>query len=99
MAQIRSGEIRASDAIIFLLDLETSRQSVSANVTVVLRSFADGESHRLAGRNRRPRNSGWIYLLRNFPARRVDLIDATKVTRSHPQLPVMPRQRLRRWRG
>src|SRR5262249_18286535 len=68
---------------------------VAINVAIIVQTLANGETHvAVAQRYTGPDSSRWIDFLHNFPSLRVDLVKRAQVTRAHPEVIAVPRERL-----
>src|SRR5216684_1121588 len=93
-AEIGTGKLRARDPIFS----ESARRIVAAKITIIVPTFADGETKRPVRCHRRPRNAGCFSLFEHCPRLRINCINSTQIARTHPQRARMPRERLRRCR-
>jgi hypothetical protein len=81
VTEVGTGELRTWRP--FVLGKPAARH-ISAQIPIIVRVFADRESERIAGGNRRPRNSGRLGLFGNGPLLRIHPINPAQIARAHP---------------
>src|SRR5205085_7960943 len=95
VTEVGTRELRASYP--FVLG-KAAADNISADVSVIILTFAERKSQCVASGDSSPRNSGRRCFFRDCPRLHIDPINAPQIARSHPQRFIMPGERLRRRR-
>ena len=89
MTEVGTRKLRTRDSVLLR---ESHVGNKSANVAIVIRTFADSESQAAIRCHRRPRNSGRLGFSKNGPRFDIDAIYPTQIARTHPELVAVPCQ-------